>query len=147
MGREAKVKLTTGELEGELLSVSGDSLWILSSGTLHGHPLGEVRELKVRMHNWGSGRALKWTLLGGLGSAVALTAACNSVEGTSGCGGVLVSWSLVWGLIGGLAGTGLASSSQKKINPSFEALRPYVRYPQGLPEKARSGYGPRRNGG
>ncbi|MFH1765922.1 MAG: hypothetical protein ABIF09_17175 [Gemmatimonadota bacterium] len=154
MGREAKIDLASGKFEGELLSVSADSLWVLSNGTTRGLALGDVRGVDVGMHKWGVGRVLTWNLLAGVGSAVALSAACNSVEdwdpwgnGPPECGEFVLCWSVVWGLVGGVSGYFLAKSSHREVTPSLPDLRPYVRYPQGLPDQAKSGVGPRRPGG
>ena len=147
LGRTAKIKGVRGGLEGELLSVSGDSLWVLSERGVLGLSLGELQGVDVRMHNWTRKRALTWNLVAGLGSATALTLACSSVDETSGCGGVFLSWSLAWGLIGGIAGAALAGGSHRRVLPSRDALRPYVRYPQGLPNGARPTGGSTRPGG
>ena len=147
MGREAKLGLRQGGIEGELLSVSTDSLWVLSHGTLHGLLLGDVRRVDVRMHKFGTKRALAWNFIAGLGSAIALSAACSSVEGADMCGGVFVTWSLAWGVIGGIAGTVLAIGSRRQVSPSPDALRPYVRYPQGMPRGVEVRRGPVRPGG
>ncbi len=147
-GRKAQIQLPTGKLEGELLSVSTDSLWILSRGTILGMPLGDVRGVDVQMHKWGKGRMLKWNLLAGLGSAVALTVACGSVDDVGGgCGTFALSWVLSWGLVGGISGAALAASSHREVHPSRDALRPYVRFPQGLPNGGNPGLGPRIPGG
>jgi hypothetical protein len=138
LGRTAKIKSATGGLEGELLSVSGDSLWVLSKSGVFGMALGEVQGVDVRMHNWTRKRALTWNLVAGLGSAIAMTAACSSVDDMEGgCGTVFLSWSLTWALVGGIAGAALAAGSNRRVLPSHDALRPYVRYPQGLPDGAR----------
>ena len=147
MGREAKIDLGSGKFGGELLSVSADSLWVLSNGTTRGLALGDVRGVDVRMHKWGVGRVLTWNLLAGVGSAVALSLACDSVEDTDGCGNVFLGWTVAWGLVGGVTGYFLAKSSHREVTPSLPDLRPYVRYPQGLPDQAESGVGPRRPGG
>lgn len=145
-GRAATLDLLSGEVKGELLAVSGDSVWVLSNETRMALALQEVEGVDVQMHNWGAGRMLGWGLLAGVGSAVALTAACNSVEETEGCGGVFLGWTVAWGLIGGVAGAFIAASSKKGLKPSPEALRPYVRYPQGLPPHADDRSGPRKLG-
>ena len=148
MGRQAKIDLVSGKLEGELLSVTGDSLWVFLDGSVSGVPLGDVRKVSVRMHKWGSNRMLAWNLIAGLGSAVAMTAACSTVEDVSGgCGTVFASWSLGWALVGGLAGIALHSSSKRELPPYEGALQPYVRFPQGLPRAHSLGNGTGRSGG
>lgn len=148
MGRNAKIEVPSGTLKGELLGVSGDSLWLIAQGATLGVPLREVSQLDVQVNKWGRSRVLTWNLVAGLGSALALTAACSSVEDVSGgCGSVFVGWTLTWGLIGGIAGAFLASKSHKEIYPSSDALRPFVRYPQGVPDAVKSGLRPGRPGG
>ena len=145
--RRRRYDLAIDRLRGELLSVSRDSLWVLSSETVFAVPLADVQRLDIRVHNFNQGRMLKWNLVAGLGSAIALAAACNSVEGVDGCGGVFLAWSLTWGLVGGATGAFLAKSSHKEVHPSRDALRPFVRYPQGLPDAVGSVGGVRKPGG
>lgn len=145
-GRAATVDLMSGSVKGELLSVSADSLWVLSDSRTVALPLRDVTAVKVRMHKWGWGRMLAWNLLAGVGSAAALSAACRSVEGTSSCSDVFLGWSLGWSLIGGITGAFIASSSQRQIEPAAKALRPFVRLPQGFRPSADSLPGPRRTG-
>lgn len=148
MGRQANIDLLSGKLEGELLSVTGDSLWVFSDGTVSGVPLRNVRKVSVRMHKWGTKQMLAWNLIAGLGSAVAMTAACSSVEDVSGgCGNVFVVWTVGWALVGGLAGVALHSSSKRDLPPLEGALQPYVRFPQGLPKGTSIGNGASRPGG
>jgi hypothetical protein len=148
MGRHATVDLHTSTVEGELLSVTPDSLWVLTEGEVAGLALSEVEDVDVRMHSFGARRMTAWTVIAGLGSAVALTLACNSVDGaTNNCGGVFASWTLGWALIGGIAGAALSSTSHRSLPPVPGALRPYTRYPQGTPWKWESDPGPYRPGG
>lgn len=148
MGRNAKIELPSGKLEGELLGVSEDSLWFMAEGAMLGVPLGEVSQLDIQMNKWGLNRVLTWNLVAGLGSAMALTAACSSVDDVDGgCGSVFVGWTLSWALVGGIAGAFLASKSHKEVFPSSDALRPYVRYPQGVPDAVKSGFRPGKPGG
>lgn len=77
---------------------------------------------------------MAWSLVGGLVSGVALTAACGSVEGAE-CGAVLPGVILSWGLVGGLSAATLSGSSSQRLAPEeWERLRPFARFPQGLPE-------------
>jgi hypothetical protein len=145
-GRTADIRILSEGLEGELLSVSTDSLWVLSEGAVRGFSLQDVQFVDVHMHNWDSKRVWSWNLLAGLGSTIAMGAACSTVEDAE-CGSFLLSWSLSWLLFGGISAGALANSSRREVHPNPDALRPYVRFPQGMPAKARSGLGPRRSGG
>jgi hypothetical protein len=147
MGRQGTIDLSSGKMKGELLSVTSDSLWVLSEGGVSAHALRDVRRVDVRMHRWGARRVITWNLIAGLGSALALTAACNSVEGSGDCGAVFAYWSLGWALWGGLSGVALTSSAKRTVPPSAGALQPYVRYPQGPPPGGLPGPGPRGPGG
>lgn len=135
MGRTAKVQLGLEDLKGELMAVSPDSLWLSSQGRLRAFPLQGVERVDVEMHKWGGKRVFIWSLVAGLGSGLALTGACTSVSGAS-CGGVLPSVGLSWALIGGISGLFLQRSSTRTLPMTYEAIRPYVRYPQGLPPEA-----------
>jgi hypothetical protein len=145
-GRIATVDLMSGSVRGELLSVSVDSLWVLSDSRTVAFPLRDVRAVRVRMHKWGWGRMLAWNVLAGLGSAAALSAACRSVEGTANCRDVFLGWSLGWSLIGGITGAFIATSSHRTLEPAAGALRPFVRLPQRFLSNVDSLPGPRRTG-
>lgn len=147
MGRNARVDFSRGRIGGELLGVSPDTLWVLSEGTVKGLALQDVSRVGVEKHKWGWKRMLMWNLVGGLSSAIGMTVACNSVEGTSGCGGVFSGVTVSWALIGGITGGLLAASSHDSVRPVPGDLRPYVRYPQGIPPGIRLGNDLARPGG
>jgi hypothetical protein len=65
-------------------------------------------------------------------SGGALTAACSSVA--SDCGSVFTGTMLIWGITAALAVPSMEGSRYKRIrDPSPQDLRPYARFPQGLP--------------
>lgn len=123
-------------VRGELLGVSADSVWIEVAGALQALPLSGLERVRVQRHAWTARRVLVWSLVAGVGSTVALTFACQSVEDAE-CGGFTVAWLGAWALIGGLSGASLARSSHLDVPVEAEALRRFARFPQGLPERFR----------
>ncbi|MDH4043090.1 MAG: hypothetical protein OEY20_09370 [Gemmatimonadota bacterium] len=119
-------------IQGELIAVSPDSLWLLQSSTTIAVPLAEVGGVQMRRFHSGASAALIWGLVGGLVSGGLLTAACATVEDAS-CGGVMAFSLITWGLWGGIGAATLGSSSTRTLPPSEGALRGYARFPQGLP--------------
>lgn len=119
---------------GEILAVEQDSLWLLQSGEVVGVPLVGVESIRIRQHGLGPGQALGWSLAGGIISGLLLTAACSSVEDTSGCGSVFVGAMVVWMTIGLISSATLHEATVKLRPPLTDSyLRRYARYPQGRP--------------
>ena len=138
-GREATLRVGGGDVKGELLAVTVDSLWLLTRGEdLRVLPLQGVQQVRVRRHGMDAGHALLWSGLGALFTGGALTAACTQVEG-GGCGGVFPVTVGMWGVVGRLFSWRIAASSRHELGPVESELRPYVRFPQGLPP----GFAPR----
>jgi hypothetical protein len=122
------------KVSGELLAVGPEQVLVLTSAGVRGVPASQVKEARVLRHGLTGRKAWLWVAIGALGTGLALTAACASVEDTN-CGGVLGVTIGAWGLIGGPAAASLAKSSQLRVKgPDFTPLRPYARFPQGLPE-------------
>ena len=121
-------------LQGELLTVEGDSIWVLTDGTPVGVALADIEGVKIKKHGLGPTQAILWSVVGGAVTGGALTAACSSVDGTEGCGQVFVGAMLGWLLIGAISAATLGD-----VNVNFDApisaleLRRYARYPQGHP--------------
>jgi hypothetical protein len=137
LGREvtAVPAVKAPPVKGELLAVDQDRLWVREQGEVRELPLQSLKEVRVRRHSFGRKAAMTWSLIGGLVTGVALAAACSSVEDTSGCGGLVpVSLGLFLG-VGALSAPSLEDSSRILLRPPRpEALRPFSRLPQGLPE-------------
>ncbi|MCG6922454.1 MAG: hypothetical protein LJF15_15430 [Acidobacteria bacterium] len=126
------------EVKGELLAVGPDRLWVQDDDELTEVPLPEVREVRVRRHPHGAGAAFRWAALGGLTTGGALAGACSSVEGADNCGVVGLVVLGAWLLVGALAAPSMEASSRLDLwRPTPEALRPFARLPQGLPESLR----------
>lgn len=123
-------------MKGELLSVSADSVWFDVAGSFHSLPLAELERIRIQRHAWNARRVLVWNLVAGVGSAVALTMACESLEDTE-CGSFTLSWLGAWALIGGFSGASLAGSSHVDVPIDAVGLRGFTRFPQGMPEAYR----------
>lgn len=138
-GREATLRVGGNDLKGELLAVTVDSLWLLTPGKdLRVLSLRLVEEVRVRRHALDADHALLWTGIGALVTGALLTAACTQVENAE-CGPIFPATIASWGILGGLFSWRIAVSSRHKLGPVESQVRPYVRFPQGLPE----GFDPR----
>jgi hypothetical protein len=124
------------KVKGELLAVDQGRIWVRTKDGVRDFDPASVREVRVRRHNLTGGWAVRWGLVGGLVSGVALTASCSSVEGNSagGCAAVGGVTAGLWALVGFLAAPSLDASSQVSVDPGSDRLRPYARLPAGLPK-------------
>jgi len=128
--REPKTK-------GELLAVDAQAVWVRTPEGVREIDPGSLREVRVRRHDMNGGWARRWGLVGGFLSGAALTASCSSVEGngTGGCAAVGLGAAALWVAVGFLAAPSLESSSQLALRPDQgDRLRPYARFPAGLPK-------------
>ena len=142
-GRQARVEVTGGNVNGELLAVGEDSLWVLANGGLAAIPQTDVRRVRVQRHEFSGGRAMSWAAIGGLVTGAGMTIACSAVDGTSGCGGVFVAVGFSWLVFGGLAALGVENSRWVDINSYPMALSRYARFPQGWPDQGGRTVAPR----
>ena len=127
--------LKTPKVKGELLAVGQEQLWVLEPTRVREVPLSEIAQVRVRLHGLSGKQAGMWTLAGALLTGAALTVACAAADSDNSCGGVFAFTALSWGLIGTLSTGSLEKSSRVVVRgPDFSSLRPYARYPQGLPE-------------
>lgn len=119
------------EVRGELLAVQQDSLWVLPKGAnVQVVAIADITRVRVPREGLTSGGVVKWTLIGGAASGLAMTVACSSAEGD--CGGVFPAVMLAWGVVGGLSAA-VAGSGWRSVGLTTDSLRPYARFPQGLP--------------
>lgn len=126
-----------GRTTGELIAVSLDSLWLLRDDALTVFPLAGMKQVNIRESSFGAGKALLWSLVVGAVSGAALTAACSSVADD--CGGVFLGVMLTWTFIGGIAALAVEPSRYTELPaPGADQLRPYSRFPQGVPQGFRS---------
>ena len=133
------VTLVTGpakeKVVGELLVVQKDRLYVRAEDGVREVPLGAVSEARVKRHGSGKSKAYAWSLIGGLVTGSALSAACASVEDNGGgCATVGLITLGLWMGIGALSSLSFESSSRLQLwRPTFEQLQPFARLPQGLP--------------
>ncbi|MFI5183342.1 MAG: hypothetical protein ACHQNV_03005 [Vicinamibacteria bacterium] len=135
-GRAVEVQPTNAKqsppVKGELIAVGPEQLWVLEDKGIHEVPLGGVREVDVRRHGLDGQKAGLWALAGAIVTGGALAAACSKVS--TGCGRVFLGVGATWAVIGGLSAASLQQSSRLPVRPpAWETLRPYARFPQGLP--------------
>ena len=124
------------KVKGELLAVDQGRIWVRTKDGVQDFDPASVREVRVRRHNLTGSWAVRWGLVGGLLSGVAMTASCSSVEGNDvgGCAAFGAGTAAVWALVGFLAAPSLEASSQLSLDPESARLKPYARLPAGLPK-------------
>jgi hypothetical protein len=133
------VTLVTGpakeQVQGELLVVERDRLYVRAEDGVREVPLGSVREARVKRHDFGKSKAYAWSFIGGVVTGGALTAACGSVEDADGCGAYGLVTLGLWLGIGALSAPSFEKSSRVVLpRPTPEELRAFARLPQGLPK-------------
>jgi hypothetical protein len=126
------------KVKGELLAVDQSRLWLHTKEGVRDFDVAAVREVQVKRHDLGGGLARRIGLIGGLVSALALTASCASVEGNGGGGCAAIGAGIggVWALTGVLSSMSLDKSSHARMSPDDLALRAYARFPAGRPKDA-----------
>lgn len=127
--------------EGELLAVSGDSLWIKPMQGLAGTIAGFAqRDLTKVVISRGSGLRQRTTrgFVFGIITGIGMSSACASVS--DGCGGLLVFSVGISSALGAIAGYSTQQLRMLTVSPPYtESLRPYARWPQGFPPGIREG--------
>lgn len=132
-GHRAEVTRNGSTFQGELLAVDADTLWLLGKREpVVRIPLDEVGRLRIRRHEWDTGRALLWAGIGGLVSGSALAVACGRVEDTD-CGGIIPATLAVWAVGGVIAAITFNETGRMEVDPSETDVRRFTRFPQGLP--------------
>jgi hypothetical protein len=135
-GRILDVRLGNGErLQGELIEAMGGNLTLAEETGLRAIDLSDVSSIRAKRHSFDGKKVAVWIGVGALVTGLGMTAACNSYEGSSGCGQVFPAIVLSWALIGGLFGSGLASTAWTDV-PMTDDLRRFARFPQGAPANA-----------
>ena len=137
-GRPVEVQPTAGHKDsaakGELLAVGAEQLWVLEPTRVREVPLGDIEQVRVRLHGLDGQKAGAWAVAGAVLAGAALTVACGRAESEN-CGAAFGLTMVPWALFGGPSAASLERSSRILVRrPDFEALRPYARYPQGWPE-------------
>lgn len=119
---------------GELLAVHRDSLVLAIGDTLRWLPFDAMTRVVIDRRVLGIGPALRRMAIVGIGTGLALTIACESVDEMDGCLALLpatVGLALVIGFFAGFETERFRYATFKP--PTAEQLRPWARYPQGMP--------------
>ncbi len=123
-------------VQGELLVAEPERVVILAKDGIHDVATPQVRQIRVRRHGFDGKKAWIWTLVGAAVSGVGLGAACSTVEDSGDCGVAGVAGAVPWLLFGGLSALATERSAFRSFDPGqTERLRPFARYPQGLPSE------------
>jgi hypothetical protein len=136
-GRMVEIQPTSekdSSVKGELLAVGPEHVWVLARDGVRGVPFAEIEQVRVRLHGLGGGKSWAWTALGAVATGAALAVACASADNDS-CGKVFGVTVGAWAALGAPSAKSLEKSSRLLVGgPDFTSLRPYARFPQGLPE-------------
>lgn len=136
-GRPIEVTPTAGHEDssarGELLAVGEGGVWVLESRRVREIPFADIQKVRVGLHGLDGRAAGTWAGAGAVGTIGGLAIACSQVEGTS-CGGLAL-LAIPWALVGIPSAASLEKSSRVFLSSeNREALVPYARFPQGLPD-------------
>lgn len=128
-----------GTLTGELLAVGGgDTVWVRVGDALQHASLSRVATARIERSPRGMRHGLLRGALFGVVTGAAMSAACKSVDGADGCGGVFLTSAAIATLAGFLAGVDNQSDRYLRLErPTAPTLVPWARYPQGLPTMIR----------
>lgn len=109
------------DVDGELIAVDNDSLYLLDLAGVRAYPLSGIPRGKVTLYESGASALGYWTLLGTLS--------------TASHGFVLIISAPLWMLTGIVATANASYVSQFDFpDNSWTTLRRYARFPQGLPQ-------------
>lgn len=133
---EVRTKTSPAPAKGELIATDEDSLVLCGPAGPRTIPLPEITSVRYKRHGADRRLGFRWALFGSLATGALLWGPCASVEGNS-AGDCAVVGAAVGGLyflLGGLAALTMEHSAFETVRPlSAESLRPYARFPQGLP--------------
>lgn len=144
-GRDVSLVGPHEPIQGELIAVGSDTIWVLQQSLLRAKPLSSERRIDVRRHTFGFRRTMKWMAIAGVSTGVALMVSCMSYESSGdgggnsgGCLGVVPVTTLFFAAAGLLFGSINDYTTVHRFAPADSNLfRPYARYPQGLPDSIR----------
>jgi hypothetical protein len=135
-GRDIRITRINGServVGGELLAVSGDTAWINGRRGVVALLLSEAQSASLRRHSYTPGKAIRMGLISGAISGAGLALACSRTD-TSGCGMAVPTMVATSLIVSGLMALTLLPSASMPVKPiSAEMLRPYARFPQGMP--------------
>jgi hypothetical protein len=136
-GTEVRVTINGERSRGELLAVSGDSLWVWIGNRTVALPRPALERVEFRRHNFTSRRALiTGAAISGV-TTLGIAAACSSPEADSGggCVSVAAGWFAVTGLLSLFSGILATDAEWKTLAPDqWDQLAAHARHPQGLPQ-------------
>ncbi len=119
---------------GELVAVETDGLWVAGQEQVEAIPLRSVDRVRLQRHEMNGKAAGTWAALGAVITGGALTAACWMAK-ADGCGKVFLAVGGTWLVIGGPSAASLGESSKLDFRQAdWDRLKPYARFPQGIPE-------------
>jgi hypothetical protein len=142
-GRHAELKRDGDDVRGELLAVSPDSVWLMRESTVASYATSTLRGVNVRRHTLGMKRTLTTMAIAGAVFGGMMLSACNAYnampdEGDTDCGDVFPVALLSF--LGGGVLYGAINEYQSKhhlLPRDTDRLRPFTRFPQGLPDSIR----------
>lgn len=138
-GRSTMVHTDRYRLNGELVAVTEDTVWLFARPDSALVPVARqgIVRLDVQRHQMSMGRTVKLMALAGAGTGLLLTIACSSVDDAS-CAGLIPGTTLTFSALGLLFGVFNFESAWMKHAPGEIArARPYARFPQGIPDTLR----------
>ena len=140
-GAEVRVNVRgyTADVRGELLAVMGDTVWVQRVGAPGSVPFAfdDVIAARVRAHGAGDSWTMRRVFMGWGATSLGLMVACVQAEAAD-CSAVLLVMAIPWGIIGGVAAISNESGTWLRfLQEELTALRPYSRFPQGLPASLR----------
>lgn len=131
---EVRTRQQSAPPKGELVSVDPGAIVVRGPAGVRSIPLAEVTSVRVKRGDIDRRVGFRWTLIGALISGVGLSVSCSTVSGAHSCAGVGGAAAGLWILLGGLASTAMDGPSHRTFrDPIVERLRPFARFPQGLP--------------
>jgi hypothetical protein len=110
------------DLEGELIAVSADSVFVLVGDSLVARSLKAVRRVRVVGYDPKAGDLMNWTLAGTLSTASHGIVAILSAP--------------AWLLVGSAVTSSAAHASEINVpgyHRTWDDLKPFARFPQGIP--------------
>lgn len=114
-------RTTEQRVEGELIAVSADSVWVLDRDQTLGIPTVDVKSGKLTAYTAQKGALKTWVVVG------ALSTLSN--------GGFLIFTAPMWIIGGSLAVGGESRAPERKSPPlGWGELAPFARFPQSMPE-------------
>lgn len=111
-------------VDGELMAVTEDSVWVLGDSGAVVLPTAAVREGKLTAYRSGTGAVAGWTFLG------VLSTVSNGV--------FLLGTAPLWIITGTVAGTRQSHIPERDVAPrAWSQLAPFARFPHGMPAGVR----------